>query len=152
MSNITFEYVTYIATTPEKLWEALTSGDYTKQYWFGHEIKSDWTEGSSVVFLDKFDNIVDKGQVIHFEPSKLLSYTFEWVQDTTKREVSPIVTFTLREMDIIVKLSLKHEELLPSDIYEENDNFQGINNGWPAILSNLKSLLETGEPLPSITV
>lgn len=51
-------------------------------------------------------------------------------------------------MDSIVKLSLKHEELLPSDIQEENENFYGINNGWPAILSNLKSLLETGRTLP----
>lgn len=152
MNNITFEYVTYIAATPEKLWEALTNGDYTKQYWFGHKIQSEWTEGSPVVFLDQSDKIVDKGQVLSYEPNRLLSYTFEWVQDKTERKVSPIVTFRLRQVDSIVKLSLKHEGLLPSDIYEENDNYQGINNGWPAILSNLKSLLETGRTLSSITV
>ncbi|KQL33378.1 SRPBCC domain-containing protein [Psychrobacillus sp. FJAT-21963] len=148
MNNITFEYVTYIAATPEKLWESLTNGEYTKQYWFGHKIQSEWAEGSTVVFLDQSGNIVDKGQVLTYEPNKLLSYTFEWVQDKTDRKVSPIVTFRLRQMDSIVKLSLKHEELLSSDIQEENENFYGINNGWPAILSNLKSLLETGHTLP----
>jgi uncharacterized protein YndB with AHSA1/START domain len=150
MTDTKFVYVTYIATTQEKLWEALTSGVFTKKYWFGHEVQSDWVEGSAVTFLDKNGNVVDHGKVLKSEPYRLLSYTFNWVEDKTVRERSPRVTFELHQMESTVKLTLKHEDLLPTDIHEENEGFFGINNGWPAILSNLKSLLETGRTLPPI--
>lgn len=64
------------------------------------------------------------------------------------REQPSRVTFELKLMDSIVKLTLKHENLLPADLVDENDTFEGLNNGWPVILSNLKSLLETGNVLP----
>lgn len=152
MSNSTFVYVTYIATTPEKLWEALTSGDFTKKYWFGTEIQSDWKEGSSITWIGADGNVTDRGTVVKSEPYQVLSYTFEWVQDTTVREQIPTVTFTLEPMESTVKLTLKHEGLLPTDFHDEKDGFYGYNNGWPAIISNMKSLLETGRTLPAVSI
>ncbi|WCK55230.1 SRPBCC family protein [Aneurinibacillus sp. Ricciae_BoGa-3] len=152
MTGTTFVYVTYIATTPEKLWEALTSGDFTKKYWFGHEVQSDWAEGSTVNYVDKNGNVVDYGTVLKSEPYRLLSFTFNWLEDKTVRERTPRVIFELQPMESTVKLTLKHEDLLPTDYRDESEGFYGYNNGWPAILSNLKSLLETGRTLPPIAV
>ena len=152
MNYSTFNYVTYIGTTPEKLWEALTSKEFTQEYWFGRKIQSDWKKGEPVHFYDENDNLTDHGVLLNYEQNQLLSYTFLWVEDGTEREQPPTVTFSLQPMEQTVKLSLKHEFLLPTDFYEENSGFQGINNGWPAILSNLKTLLETGKTLPAITI
>ena len=96
--------------------------------------------------------MTDRGVLLNYEPNRLLSYTFLWVEDQSEREQSPKVTFTLQPMEETVKLTLKHEYLLPTDFYDENSGFQGINNGWPAILSNLKTLLETGNTLPAISI
>jgi len=148
----TFNYVTYIATTPERLWEALTRGEFTKQYWFGRQIQSDWKEGSAVTFQDERGNVTDKGRVLKIEPYRLLAYTFIWVQENAEDERSTRVTFELKPMDSTVKLILKHEDLAPADFMDENAGFRGINNGWPAILSNLKSLLETGRTLPALVI
>lgn len=152
MSESTFNYVTYIATTPEKLWAALTSSEFTETYWFGRKIQSDWEVGSSVTFHDEMGNVTDEGTLIEYEPHRLLSYTFLWVEDQTVRENSPKVTFTLQPMEATVKLTLKHDGLLQTDFYDESEGFQGINNGWPAILSNLKSLLETGKTIPALAI
>ncbi|KGR77241.1 SRPBCC domain-containing protein [Ureibacillus manganicus] len=152
MNYSTFNYVTYIGTTQDKLWEALTSNEFTENYWFGRKIQSDWKIGSPVTFHDENDNLTDQGVLFSYERNQFLSYTFLWVEDKTEREQSPKVTFTLQPMEQTVKLSLKHEYLLPNDFCDENSGFQGINNGWPAILSNLKTLLETGETLPAITI
>lgn len=152
MNYSTFNYVTYIGTTPEKLWEALTNKDYTEEYWFGRKIQSDWKEGAPVTFHDEEDILTDQGVLVNYEPCQRLSYTFLWVEDHTEREQQPKVTFTLQPMKETVKLTLKHEYLLPTDFYDENSGFQGINNGWPAILSNLKSLLETGKTLSAVSI
>lgn len=152
MNNSTFVYATYIATTPEKLWEALTKGDFTKTYWFGRDLQSDWKKGSSVIFKDESGNITDKGLVLKCEPFTLLSYTFHYVNDTTNDQSPPTVTFELKPIGSTVKLILKHENLPESAFFDESEGFRGINNGWPAILSNLKSLLETGRTLPEIMI
>ncbi|MGG0935702.1 hypothetical protein ABHN11_06240 [Brevibacillus centrosporus] len=62
------------------------------------------------------------------------------------------MTFELKQMDSAVKLTLKHEKLVSVDIVDRDDTFEGLNNGWPAILSNLKSLLETGKTLAPISL
>lgn len=152
MNNSTFVYATYIATTPEKLWQALTSGEFTKKYWFGRDLKSDWKEGSTVTFMDEEGKVTDTGIVLKSEPYNLLSYTFRWVDDTTVNENPSIVTIKLKELDSTVKLTLKHENLPSTAFRDESEGFYGINNGWPAILSNLKSLLETGHTLPALHI
>lgn len=152
MTKTTFVYAIYIATTSEKLWEALTSGEFTKKYWFGNEVQSDWTVGSTVSYLNSDGKVVDQGTVLRSEPHHLLSYTFNWLADKTIREQEPVVTFKLQQMGTTVKLTIKQENILTSDLRDENEGFHGYNNGWPAILSNLKSLLETGQTLPEITI
>lgn len=152
MNNSTFVYATYIAASPEKLWQALTNGDFTKKYWFERNLKSDWKEGSEVTFMDEEGKVTDHGVVLKSEPYKLLSYTFQWVDDSTANENPSIVTFQLKELDSTVKLTLKHENLPSTAFLDESEGFHGINNGWPAILSNLKSLLETGHTLPAIHI
>jgi uncharacterized protein YndB with AHSA1/START domain len=151
MKNSTFVYVTYIATTPEKLWEALTSSDFTEKYFFGSKVQSDWQEGSSVTY-SRNGQITDYGKILKCEPMKLLSFTWNYVGDKTPREQPTRVTFELQPMDSTVKLTLKHEGLLETDFVDDNNTFEGFNNGWPAVLSNLKSLLETGRTLPPIVV
>lgn len=151
MNNTKFVYVTYIATTTEKLWEALTSSYFTEKYFFGTKIQSDWTEGSSVTY-SRNGQVTDHGKILRVEPHRLLSFTWNQVGDESSREQPSQVTFELKPMGSTVKLTLKHENLLPTDLVDEDDTFEGLNNGWPAILSNLKSLLETGNTLPPISI
>ena len=140
MDKPKFVYVTYIATTPQKLWEALTSGDFTEKYWFGSRIDSDWKVGSPFKI---HTGVADKdwqGQVLQSDPPHLLSYNFRvlGVAEHFSR-----VVFQLEQHGPVVKLTLTHDEL------DEKDDqfFKGISGGWPAVLSNLKSLLEGGHPV-----
>lgn len=151
MTNTSFVYVTYIATTPEKLWDALTRTEYTEKYFFGTQIQSDWQEGSSVTY-SRNGQVTDHGVILVCAPFQQLSFTWNYVGDTVSREEPTRVTFELKSMDSIVKLTLKHENLLPDDINDRDDTFEGFNNGWPAIMSNLKSLLETGKTLPPLSI
>lgn len=151
MTNTAFVYVTYIATTPEKLWEALTSSEFTEKYFFGSKIESDWQEGSSITY-SRNGQISDYGTIMKCEPHHLLSYTWMYVEDKAYREQPSQVTFEIRPMGSVVKFTLKHEYLVPEDIVDKDDTFEGLNNGWPAIISNLKSLLETGNSLPPISI
>jgi uncharacterized protein YndB with AHSA1/START domain len=151
MDDTLFVYVTYIATTPEKLWEALTSSDFTEKYFFGTKIQSDWQEGSSVTY-SRNGRVTDHGIILKCEPYRLLSFTWNMVGDETSREQPSRVTFDLKSMDSTVKLTLRHENLEPADYVDKDDTFEGLNNGWPAIMSNLKSLLETGNTLPPISI
>jgi uncharacterized protein YndB with AHSA1/START domain len=151
MNHSTFVYVTYIATTPEKLWEALTNGDFTEKYFFESKVESDWQEGSTVTY-SRNGKVTDYGTVLKCEPLRVLSFTWNYVGDKTPRQHPTRVTFELQPMDSTVKLTLKHEGLLEADFVDDNGTFEGFNNGWPAVLSNLKSFLETGRTLPAIVV
>src|SRR5258708_4070925 len=134
-----FVYVTYIDTTPEKLWEALTDGDFTQRYWFGARLKSDWKVGSTFEMLRSDGAVSDAGKVVECEPPKRLAYTFVNLSDQYKNEFPALATFVLEPFGKLVKLTLTHEGFA-----EGSKFFKGISGGWPAILSNLKSLLETG--------
>jgi uncharacterized protein YndB with AHSA1/START domain len=145
MSNKkSFVYVTYIATTPEKLWAALTSNEFTKQYFFGREIMSDWQVGSSFHLMNK-DKTEHYGEVLVYEPYSLLTITWS-IKDPEGDRMSK-VTYELTPLNGTIKLTLRHEELLEQDILKDEGKIEGFNNGWPFILSNLKSLLETGKTL-----
>jgi uncharacterized protein YndB with AHSA1/START domain len=133
------------------LWEALTSSKFTEKYFFGTKIESDWQEGSTVSYV-RDGHITDHGKILQYKPYYLLSYTWNYVGDKSDRKDSSWVMFELKPMGSTVRLTLKHENLMPTDLIEETDTFEGYNNGWPAILSNLKSLLETGETLSSISI
>src|SRR3569623_615537 len=76
MSKPQFVYVTYIETTPEKLWQALTSSDFTRQYWFGAEVRSDWTIGAPFA-LTLDGEVTDSGELLEAAPPRRLSYSFK---------------------------------------------------------------------------
>ena len=137
-----FIYVSYIETTPEKLWEALTSSDFTKRYWWDTRVVSDWKVGSpfSLVLNGR---TTDVGEVLEAERPRRLSYTFRHILNEAARNERPSrVTFVLEPHGKLVKLTLTHE-----DFAEDSVVIDGISKGWPAIMSSLKSLLETGEAL-----
>jgi uncharacterized protein YndB with AHSA1/START domain len=149
----TFVYATYIRTTPEKLWEALTNGDFSVKYWMGFRIELEQKAGGRVRILSPagMEQHGDHaGEVLECEPLRKLVYT--WNQKdkpdvAQKRNGLSRVTYELKPMGDQVRLRLIHENLLPDDIENDPHTFRGINNGWPAVLSSLKSLLETGQAI-----
>src|SRR5277367_5128994 len=142
MSKPEFVYVTYIETTPEKLWHALTDGNFTERYWFGAHLKSDWKVVSSFEMLRSYGTVSDAGKVVECDPPRRLAYTFVNLSDKYKNDLPALATFVLEPYGKLVKLTLTHQG------FAEGSKFlDGISQGWPAILSNLKSLLETGHPL-----
>jgi len=136
-----FVYVTFIRTTPERLWEALISPEFTRQYWFGVHQESDWKPGSSwrLVFPD--GRMADSGEVVEIEPSKrlVLKWRNEFMPEL-KSEGYSRCSIELEQLGGAVKLTIAHTmERAGSQFIEK------VSGGWPRILSNLKSLLETGE-------
>ena len=142
MSKPEFVYTIYIETTPEKLWHALTSGDFTERYWFGIRLRSDWKAGSSFEMVRSDGTVTDAGKVIECDPPRRLAYTFVNISDTYKNEPPALATFVLEPYGNLVKLTLTHEGFV-----EGGKFFGAVSKGWPAILSSLKSILETGRPL-----
>ena len=137
-------YVTYIATTAEKLWKALTDGEFTRKYWGGRQIQSDWDVGSPINHVRADGGNDWQGEVLKAERPRLLSYTFHMQISAQHRSDRPSrVTFELEPIGSVVKLTLTHD-----DFESEKATFETTRHGWPAILSSLKSLLETGSPLP----
>jgi uncharacterized protein YndB with AHSA1/START domain len=137
-----FVYVTYIETTPEKLWEALTDSAFTRQYWFDTEVRSDWKVGSPFALVMS-GTVTDTGEILEADRPRRLSYTFRHERDDDMRnEPATKVVFTLQPFGKLVKLTVTHEGFgVGSKLLD------GISKGWPAILSGLKSLLETGKVL-----
>jgi uncharacterized protein YndB with AHSA1/START domain len=140
MARSTFVYVTYIRTTPEKLWSALTDGEFMKQYWFGTHCESQWTAGSSWAMVHPDGRIADVGEIVEAEPPRRL--VIRW-QHRNKPEFEAEgqshCTMELERSGPAVKLSITHTiEREPSKFIE------AVSGGWPKVISNLKSLLETG--------
>ncbi|GAA1163471.1 SRPBCC family protein [Kribbella jejuensis] len=139
MSKPAMIHVTYIETTAEKLWEALTSGAFTQLYWFGRRIESDWTVGAPVRFYDSADDsLTDWGEVLVYDEPKTLAYTF--TNEATDGKPGR-VTFTIEpRSETVVKLQVVHDQIA-------EDTVEGWRNGWGPILANLKTYLETGRTL-----
>jgi uncharacterized protein YndB with AHSA1/START domain len=138
MSKPQFVYVTYIETTPEKLWEAVTSSEFTRQYWFGAEVKSDWKVGSPfALMLD--GSITDSGEILEADPPRRLSYSFKHQKYEELRN-EPISRVVFEPFGALVRLTVLHDGFIEGGKY-----LGAVSNGWPAILSGLKSLLETGK-------
>ena len=142
MSKPEFVYVTYIKTTPDKLWEALTSSNFSRRYWFGTEFRSDVKIGSPFALVMD-GKVTDTGQILEADRPRRLSYTFKHeLDDAMRKDGATKVVFTLEPHGDLVKLTLTHEGFA-----KESKLQDGISKGWPAILSNLKSLLESGNAL-----
>ena len=141
MNNSEFIYVTYIRTTPEKLWSALTNAEFMKQYWFGMHCECDWQTGSSWKLVYADGRIADAGEVVEADPPKhlVLKWRNEWNPEM-KAEGYSRCTIELEPVSGAMKLTITHEMDQPKSKFIE-----AVSGGWPRILSNLKSLLETGE-------
>jgi uncharacterized protein YndB with AHSA1/START domain len=145
MSNSRFVYVTYIRTTPERLWSALTTKEFTEQYWLGAFCESDWKPGSPWKLSFTDGRIADAGEIVETNPPRrlVIKWRNEWSAEL-KAEGYSLCTFEIEQVEgaEAVKLSVIHEIDRPESAF-----IQAVSGGWPRILSNLKSLLETGSVL-----
>src|SRR5271169_2191332 len=140
MTNSEFVYVTYIRTTPEKLWLALTNAEFIKQYWFGMHCECAWETGASWKMVFEDGRIADAGEIIEIDPPKrlVLKWRNEWKSEM-KAEGYSRCTFDLEYLTGAMKLTVTHA------IDRDRSKFiEAVSSGWPQVLSNLKSLLETG--------
>jgi uncharacterized protein YndB with AHSA1/START domain/DNA-binding transcriptional ArsR family regulator len=138
-----YVYVTYIRATGAQVWQALTDADLTARFW-GHANISDWQPGSSWEHRRADGSgVVDVvGRVLEAEPPSRLVITFDDVPDPESPREPSVVTFLIEPYQDIVRLTVTHEKLPNAEM------LGGISQGWPAVLANLKSLLETGDVLP----
>jgi len=143
MAKSEFVYVTYIRTTPEKLWRALTEPEFTRQYWFGITQESDWTAGASWCMKFSDGRIADAGEVVEAEPYRRLVLKWQHeMRPELKAEGYSRMTYELEQKGEDVKLTVLHEMDVPDSKF-----IVAVSGGWPMILSSLKSFLETGKPL-----
>jgi len=140
MARSIFVYVTYIRTTPEKLWSALTDAEFIEHYWFGMHCESRWARGSSWKMVSGDGQIYDAGEIVEAEPPRRL--VIRWQHENKpelKAEGYSLCTMELEASGTAVKLSITHTiDREPSEFIE------AVSGGWPKVISNLKSLLETG--------
>ncbi|NDL59365.1 ArsR/SmtB family transcription factor [Phytoactinopolyspora mesophila] len=158
MTKPEFVYTTYINTTPEKLWQALTDPTFTKRYW-SVTFDTDWAVGSTMTWHMGEVTMADPAQVIlESEPYRRLSYTWHTVTpefaeavelsdelyEKLRSEPRSKITFDIEPHGAAVKLTVVHDGFEPDSTLLEM-----VGQGWTELLSSLKTLLETGEPLPS---
>ena len=158
MGKPEFVYTTYISTTPERLWQALTDPAFTQRYW-GTALRSDWAPGAAMTWEHQGVTIADPAQVVlEYEPYRRLSYTWHtftpaWAEAcgfddgrlaTVADERRSKVTFEIEPLGQQVKLTVVHDDFDPGSAVLEL-----VSQGWPQLLSDLKTLLETGELLPA---
>ncbi len=144
MARTTFVYVTYIRTTPERLWSALTEDvEFMKRYWFGTHCVSQWTPGSSWQMVWPAGEVSDSGSILEAEPPRRLVIRWQHqIKPELRAEGESRCTIELEPSGAAVKLSITHTiEREPSQL------IKAVSGGWPKIISNLKSLLETGAPV-----
>jgi uncharacterized protein YndB with AHSA1/START domain len=146
MDKPQFVYVTYIATSPEKLWKALIDPAMTTKYW-QHVNVSDWKPGSRWEHrgADKERELKLVGKVIESSPPRRLVLTWAFPADEAREEKHTRVTFEIEPIGDVVRLTVTHDRLEP-----DSKMLDGITKGWPKVLSSLKTMLEVGKPLPKL--
>jgi uncharacterized protein YndB with AHSA1/START domain len=140
----TLVYTIYIASTPEKVWQALTSAEFSRNYFFGNAVEVDLKVGGAYIVRTPDGALHISGEVIECVPPRKLTVTFNVNWPMLIEKLGPtLVTYEIEPAGNAVRLTLTeaHDRPLEDDILE------GGRQGWPAILSGLKSLLETGEAL-----
>ena len=140
-----FVYVTYIRTTPEKLWQALTEPEFTRQFWMGTSQECAWKPGASWKLSFSDGRLADSGEVVEVEPPRklVLKWQNHLFPEMTAEGYSRM-TYELEPAGETVKLTVTH-------VMDKSDSkfIKAVSGGWPIILSSLKSLLETGESIES---
>ena len=137
-------YVTYITSTPERVWDALTQSEFTKQYFFGRSIEIEPRAGGAFILRMPDGRVDVRGKVVTWDPPHRLALTWlvDWIEDM--RDLPEcLVSYDIVQAGDAVRLTMTeaHQWDVPDDL------LSGGRAGWPAILSSLKSVLETGKPL-----
>lgn len=143
MDKPKFVYVSYIESTPEKVWNALIDPEMTKQYWFGHHNASDWKAGSSWrhQMYDDPSVVHIVGKVVESDAPRRLVVTWVPPADEGNEAKTSRVTYEIEPYANTVKLTVTHDEL-------DAEMAESVSFGWPIVISGLKTLLETNKPLP----
>ena len=138
-----FVYVTYIRATPEKVWQALTEPEFTRQFWAGTSQECEWEVGASWRIMIPDGRVADQGEVLELEPHRrlVLSWRNEFKPELRQEGYSRL-TWLLEPEGDMVRLTVRHEIDRP-----QSRLIEAVSGGWPLILASLKSLLETGESL-----
>jgi uncharacterized protein YndB with AHSA1/START domain len=142
MRKPAFIHVIHIRTSIERLWDALTQPEFTRQYWYETHQQSGWTKGSAWQLLAPDGRIVDGGEILEIDKPRRLAVSWRKEIGELRAEGYSRATFDLETVGDTVKLTVTHD----SDV-AGSKLIEGVSKGWPAILSSLKSLLETGTPL-----
>jgi uncharacterized protein YndB with AHSA1/START domain len=137
-----FVYVSYIAAPPEKVWEALTKPDISEKYWFGYRVAADGKPGDYMTATSPAGNLSHRDPIIESDPPRRLVYGWKALEKDKPDERPSRVTFELAPFKGHTRLTVIHDE------FDDGSRiFEMISQGWPAVLSSLKSLLETGRGL-----
>jgi uncharacterized protein YndB with AHSA1/START domain len=135
-----FVYVSFIRTTPEKLWDALTTPEFIRAYWFGSTIESRWTKGAPWKLIKPDGHVDTAGEILEVEPLRRI--VIRWQNERIPElaaEGPSRCTIELEPKGHAVKLTIRHELERP-----DSKLITSVSGGWPLVVSNLKSLLETG--------
>jgi|SRR6186713_2549619 uncharacterized protein YndB with AHSA1/START domain len=148
MSAAKFVYVIYISAMREQVWHALLDEEMTKQYWGRHRNRSDWKVGSAWRHEDCDDprKVDVVGKVVESSAPDRLVLTWATPQDAGRESEHSRVTIALEPFLESVRVTVTHEGIQPG-----SPMLDGVSKGWPMVLSSLKTLLETGEPMPMLT-
>jgi uncharacterized protein YndB with AHSA1/START domain len=140
-ANSSFVYVTYIRATPQQLWSALTNPELVRKYWSGFHHDTEWKAGSPWRLLFPDGRVADTGEILEMDPPKRIVITWRnEFRPELKEEGYSRCMIELEPVEGAVKLTIAHVMDRPKSKFIE-----AVSGGWPGILSNLKSLLETGE-------
>ena len=138
-------YKTFINATSEEVWEAITDPDKTAQYYYGTRVESDWEAGSAINYRYPDGRLASDGEILSIDPAKRIEFTFRALWDAELKAEGPArEVWNLAEVNGMVELTV---ELY--DIAEDSKTFNDFTNGLPYIISGLKTLVETGQPLPA---
>jgi uncharacterized protein YndB with AHSA1/START domain len=144
MAKTEFIYVIYISAKPQQVWDAIIKPEFTKKYW-EHIHVSDWKPGSKWEHRSADTGEVKiVGKVEEFNPPKRLVMTWAFPADAARPGAYSRMAIDLEPHGGMVRVTVTHNELEAG-----SDMHRGISAGWPRVLSSLKSLLETGKPLPT---
>jgi uncharacterized protein YndB with AHSA1/START domain len=142
MSKPKFVYVTFIRATPEKVWEAITRADLTEKYWFGYRVSAEGKPGDRLTAMSPAGQKAHDDPILESDPPRRLVYGWKPLYKDVPNERASRVTFELKSIKGQTRLTVTHD-----DFDEGSRIFEMISSGWPAVLSSLKSFLETGQGL-----
>jgi uncharacterized protein YndB with AHSA1/START domain len=136
-------YEVYIRTTPDKLWRALTDGEWTRKYFYGTTARSTWKAGAPLTYTGSDGKLMVEGKILEADPPRRLVHTWSAVYDPeTAKDTPSRVTWSIEAAGKVCKLTVTHD-----DFEGETKTFHAVERGWNPVLSGLKTLLETGEAL-----